>query len=310
MAISCFNRLHDKIAVVNVRAVQHRSLTLPSRAIISSGLACRTRLRESGDAIGQQKMSQADDSGQADFRNSPRRKIPNQARLPSLGVLLVVVATAVIGWWQNGNPPGQQPAPPPVMAADDGAEIKPGTELNHRPAEIVKQSTAAPNDSGAERSAAQTSRPIRGQPPVISGEPDPAPQAGSGNPVRGSKSQTNPRPPPDLTERSRSPLIQQVTLKNQDGRVIYQGPIDLQLTIDRIEKGERNQHRNDGTVFQNREGKLARKPAGYYHEYVVPTPDQHGPGPQRLILGNGGEVYYTSDHYRSFKKIAVKIAVP
>ncbi|MDB5339521.1 MAG: guanine-specific ribonuclease [Planctomycetaceae bacterium] len=256
-------------------------------------------------------MSPPDDPSQGNFQSRPRRERPNNYRLPPWGVWLIVATGLTYGWWQTANPPAEQPNAAPAITSDDPAEIKPGAELNHGPAAIVKQSNADPNDAGAERSVAQTSRPIRGQTPEISGEFDPpAPQAGSGDPVRGTNPQTKPRPPPDLTERSRSPLIQQVTLKNQDGRVIYQGPIDLQSTIDRIEKGERNQHRNDGTVFQNREGRLARKPAGYYHEYVVPTPDQHGPGPQRLILGKGGEVFYTSDHYRSFKKIAVKIAVP
>lgn len=109
---------------------------------------------------------------------------------------------------------------------------------------------------------------------------------------------------------NRPTLIQNVTLRNQDGKTIYQGDIDLQPTIDRIERGERHAHRNDGSVFQNRENRLSRKPSGYYREYVVPTPDLSGPGPQRLILGNGGEVYYTHDHYRSFRRINITVSVP
>ncbi len=39
---------------------------------------------------------------------------------------------------------------------------------------------------------------------------------------------------------------------------------------------------------------------GYYREYVRPTPGVSGPGPQRIVVGRGGEMYYTSDHYQTF----------
>lgn len=97
--------------------------------------------------------------------------------------------------------------------------------------------------------------------------------------------------------------ISNVTLHNEAGRAIYRGSIDLKPTLDRIRKGQRNLHRNDGAVFQNREGRLPQKRAGYYHEYVVPTPGVSGPGPQRLIVGSASEYYYTSDHYKSFQRI-------
>jgi guanyl-specific ribonuclease Sa len=121
------------------------------------------------------------------------------------------------------------------------------------------------------------------------------PSTASGNP------QTLPQPPPAAQKTAPN-----VTLLDQDGDVIYQGPIDLQPTLDRIDKGERHRHRNDGSVFQNREKRLPRKENGYYREYVVPTPNENGPGPQRLILGSEGEVFYTSDHYKSFKRLNLK----
>jgi len=80
--------------------------------------------------------------------------------------------------------------------------------------------------------------------------------------------------------------------------------VDLQPTLDRIASGGAPLSRNDGTVFQNRpvngEQLLPVQPAGYYTEYVVPTPGINGPGPQRIITGKGGEIYYTPDHYQSF----------
>jgi filamentous hemagglutinin len=38
----------------------------------------------------------------------------------------------------------------------------------------------------------------------------------------------------------------------------------------------------------------------YYHEYVHPTPGVNGTGVQRIVIGNGGEYYYTPDHYKTF----------
>ena len=93
------------------------------------------------------------------------------------------------------------------------------------------------------------------------------------------------------------------TIRDLQGKVVFKGTIDLKPTLDRIERGQANRHRNDGSSFQNREGRLPRKSAGYYKEYVHPTPGESGPGPQRIITGKEGEVWYTSDHYKTFKQI-------
>jgi ribonuclease T1 len=71
----------------------------------------------------------------------------------------------------------------------------------------------------------------------------------------------------------------------------------------RIGSGERDQHRNDGGVFRNRERLLPTRPDGYYREYVIRTPGMTHAGPQRLIKGDQGEIFYTSDHYASFQRI-------
>lgn len=57
---------------------------------------------------------------------------------------------------------------------------------------------------------------------------------------------------------------------------------------------------NDGVVFGNRQHALPAEPAGYYHEYTVPTPGSADRGARRLITGAGRELYYTGDHYRTF----------
>jgi hypothetical protein len=79
-----------------------------------------------------------------------------------------------------------------------------------------------------------------------------------------------------------------------------QCPPGVKTTLDRIKAGERYPHRNDGSVFRNNEGLLPIKPDGYYREWVHPTPGVQGPGAQRVVTGQGGEAYFTPDHYRTF----------
>lgn len=86
----------------------------------------------------------------------------------------------------------------------------------------------------------------------------------------------------------------------RSGKTLPITEMDLKPTLDRIERGERHSHRNDGSVYRNLNRQLPRHPDGYYREYVVPTPGLGGPGPQRLVIGQKGEVYYTWDHYDNF----------
>lgn len=120
-----------------------------------------------------------------------------------------------------------------------------------------------------------------------------APIAGSG----GKAGATN-------TTAGSTPMISGVTVVDQRTGTVYQGTVDLQPTLDRIANGGAPLSKNDGTVFQNRPVNgvqlLPVEPAGYYTEYVVPTPGINGPGPQRIVTGKGGEIYYTPDHYQSF----------
>ena len=60
---------------------------------------------------------------------------------------------------------------------------------------------------------------------------------------------------------------------------------------------------HDGVVFFNREGLLPDHRVGYYHEYTVPTPGLDTRGARRIVTGDVGELYWTADHYQSFKRI-------
>jgi ribonuclease T1 len=109
---------------------------------------------------------------------------------------------------------------------------------------------------------------------------------------------------PDSREgRDKSIVVRNVRVTNGDGRVIYRGDVDLSPTLDRINRGVRLRFSHDGIVFENREKRLPIEPAGYYHEFVHPTPDDSGPGGQRVVLGRKGEVYYSPDHYRTFRRV-------
>ena len=99
-------------------------------------------------------------------------------------------------------------------------------------------------------------------------------------------------------------VVKNVKIYDLDGRLAYRGDIDLKPTLKRIEQGIEDPHPNDGSVFGNRERRLPRQSdRNYYHEYVVRTKGIRGVGPQRLILGKQGEIYYTPDHYETFIKL-------
>nr|WP_240956123.1 ribonuclease domain-containing protein [Wenzhouxiangella sp. XN79A] len=107
-----------------------------------------------------------------------------------------------------------------------------------------------------------------------------------------------------------APVIRDVVVRDLDGRVAWRGDMDLGPAIARIERGEPDRHRNDGSTFQNREGRLPSKPRGYYREFVVRTPGMRGVGPQRLVVGRDGDAWYTSDHYRSFVRLNIEVRPP
>ena len=84
---------------------------------------------------------------------------------------------------------------------------------------------------------------------------------------------------------------------------LAQLPLEARQTLRLIDQGGPFPYSRDGIVFGNREGRLPRKPYGYYHEYTVPTPGSHDRAARRIIAGGAAERYYTDNHYRSFKRI-------
>ncbi|HYO76652.1 MAG TPA: ribonuclease domain-containing protein [Thermoanaerobaculia bacterium] len=78
---------------------------------------------------------------------------------------------------------------------------------------------------------------------------------------------------------------------------------EVQKTLELIERGGPFPHKQDGTVFGNRERRLPQQPRGYYREYTVRTPGAPNRGARRIVRGDGGEFFYTRDHYRTFTRI-------
>jgi ribonuclease T1 len=81
-------------------------------------------------------------------------------------------------------------------------------------------------------------------------------------------------------------------------------PPEAARTLALIERGGPFPNRQDGATFQNREGLLPRKRADYYKEYTVETPGSDDRAARRIVVGAGGERYWTADHYDSFSWIA------
>jgi filamentous hemagglutinin len=100
-------------------------------------------------------------------------------------------------------------------------------------------------------------------------------------------------------------LLRKVTLPSGES-------VDLTASLRRIADGRSlsqaglPSHDGDGTVFLNLTDREAGRrplppaPRGYYIEYVHPPPRSvRWPGPYRIIVGRGGEVYFSPDHYKA-----------
>lgn len=80
-------------------------------------------------------------------------------------------------------------------------------------------------------------------------------------------------------------------------------PKEALETLALIRKGGPFPHQRDGIVFNNREKLLPARERGWYREYTVRTPGERTRGARRIVSGRDGTLYYTDDHYRSFRHI-------
>lgn len=84
-------------------------------------------------------------------------------------------------------------------------------------------------------------------------------------------------------------------------------PREARETIILIRRGGPFPYSKDGSVFGNREGQLPKMHRGHYTEYTVRTAGAPDRGARRIVAGGdprvSAELYYTADHYRSFRRI-------
>jgi ribonuclease T1 len=80
-------------------------------------------------------------------------------------------------------------------------------------------------------------------------------------------------------------------------------PKEAVETLALIRKGGPFPHARDGVAFGNREKLLPARQRGWYREYTVRTPGERTRGARRIVAGRDGTLYYSDDHYRSFKRI-------
>ena len=80
-------------------------------------------------------------------------------------------------------------------------------------------------------------------------------------------------------------------------------PREARETLRLVKQGGPFSYGRDGAVFGNYEKLLPRRERGYYREYTVKTPAVKNRGARRIVAGAGGELYYTDDHYQSFRRI-------
>ena len=80
-------------------------------------------------------------------------------------------------------------------------------------------------------------------------------------------------------------------------------PAEARETIALIRKLGPYPYAKDGAIFGNREGMLPTQKRGYYHEYTVRTPGERTRGARRIVTGAGGEIFYSADHYTTFRRV-------
>ena len=80
-------------------------------------------------------------------------------------------------------------------------------------------------------------------------------------------------------------------------------PAQAKETIRLIDQGGPFPYYQDDQTFQNRERVLPSNSSDYYREYTVETPGSSDRGARRIIAGGDGELFYTDDHYDSFREI-------
>ena len=98
-------------------------------------------------------------------------------------------------------------------------------------------------------------------------------------------------------------LLVSLAFAFQGDVALKQLPPEARHTLELIRANGPFPYQRDGAIFGNREAQLPKRERGYYREYTVKTPGAPNRGARRIVAGRGGELYYTEDHYRSFRRV-------
>jgi ribonuclease T1 len=208
--------------------------------------------------------------------NRPTDPFSGPRRSNSISLTFTIAALLiflVLQWTKGdlGNLFGGVAAPATVNAPADNAPQEPTTEVSSEDEQPAAQATVTlrPQQTPVKTVKAQAT-----QTPRATKQPTPTANA------------------PPVARASDLPTVAFADL-----------PAEAQETITLIDQGGPFPYSRDGIVFQNREKLLPNHPQGYYHEYTVVTPGSDDRGARRLVTGEGGELYYSDDHYSSFREI-------
>ncbi|MFF3206962.1 ribonuclease domain-containing protein [Streptomyces sp. NPDC002962] len=80
-------------------------------------------------------------------------------------------------------------------------------------------------------------------------------------------------------------------------------PAEARRTLRLTDAGGPFPYARDGAVFGNFEGLLPAHERGHYREHTVETPGSRDRGARRVVTGRVGEIYYTDDHYDTFRAV-------
>ncbi len=197
----------------------------------------------------------------------------------SRGRIALIVVVLVFLWWRGGSnapEPASQVLPPvpATVQAPDGSEADSLADALDQalPAEDsgFEAGSLEAEQAPAATAAALSSTPISDGSDWAAGSVDvAAPQGVSGLPT-----------------------------------ILYDDlPSQAQETIRLIDQGGPFPYYQDDETFQNRERILPAQSNGYYREYTVVTPGSDDRGARRIVSGADGELFYTDDHYDSFREV-------
>ena len=235
-------------------------------------------------------------------------------------LLLVAVALVLIAAWVLTQPEQDQPS----GAAGDLARVTIESEINasgSAPAQVAATATlrksasdpalAAPTKMPTPAEADDASDVTSGVGSASSAKATPTRASSSPTPTRAAPSRTptparaTPTPVRGTTSDLPAGLKVATPAASEKLELIAYDrlPPEAHTTLRLIAKGGPFPYSQDGVVFQNRERVLPQRNDGYYQEYTVETPGAATRGARRIVRGSQDELYYTDDHYASFKRI-------